>query len=112
MAGLIRMTVTRFKNRFGEIIGRAETEKQHVLDITGEKLVASAKGYSRVDTGEMQEGWEWDHFDEDTIVVFNEVEHTIFNEFGTMYMTAQPMITPALEEHKDGFIAAMTTVYK
>lgn len=52
---------------------------------------------SRVDTGQMRSGWrvhqtalyEW--------TISNAVVHAIFNELGTRYMSAQPMLVPSVE---------------
>lgn len=44
-------------------------------------------------------------------VVANEVEHTIYNEFGTINMTAQPMLTPSVEEATELFHRAMAQAY-
>lgn len=43
--------------------------------------------------------------------VSNEVEHTLYNELGTIYMTAQPMLTPSVEEATEPFKMAMAQAY-
>lgn len=52
---------------------------------------------SRVDTGEMRDGWKVEP-DGAGFVLVNDVPHTIFNEYGTARgMTAQPMAHPAAD---------------
>lgn len=44
-------------------------------------------------------------------VVANPVEHTLYNEYGTVNMAAQPMLVPAVEEARDPFLQAMGLAY-
>lgn len=62
-----------------------------------EMIKAGAQRRSRRDTGEMEEGWQVEGSGP-AWLVFNDVEHVIFNEFGTVHMTAQPMLRPASDE--------------
>ncbi len=66
-----------------------------------------AQGHARVDTGAMRAG----------IVgrpaglqgeVVSGPHYTIYNEFGTYKMSAQPMFRPAAEAGMAGFVAAVT----
>jgi hypothetical protein len=110
--GFVNVLVERYENRFAEIIEYSEVEKEVILDETAEDIADSAAGYSRVDTGDMMRGWEWDELSPDTRSVYNEVEYTIYNEYGTVFMSAQPMLAPAIEDHTDDFIRRMAELYK
>lgn len=44
-------------------------------------------------------------------MVFNLVDYTIYNEFGTYKMSAQPMARPAVEETRDEFEADIRAGY-
>ena len=58
-----------------------------------------AASLSRVDTGAMRAGWAWRWYARGvraTAYVYNSVKYTIYNEFGTWKMSAQPMLGPAL----------------
>lgn len=62
-----------------------------------------AKEKSRVNTGTMRGGWE--HRPQGALegMVFNLVSYTIYNEYGTVNMSAQPMVRPAVEETRAEF---------
>jgi hypothetical protein len=45
-------------------------------------------------------------------VVYNLVEYTVYNEFGTVFMPAAPMLTPAIEESKDEFVNDLAAGYE
>jgi HK97 gp10 family phage protein len=63
-----------------------------------DRVVQGAKRRSRVDTGRMRDGWDKEETGRGEYTVFNDVDYTIYNELGTMHMSAQPMLSPALEE--------------
>lgn len=67
----------------------------------------SAQGFARVDTGAMRAG----------IVgrpaglqgeVTSGPDYTVYNEYGTSRMSAQPMFRPAADQAMPGFVAAVT----
>lgn len=62
-----------------------------------------AKEKSRVDTGAMRGGWQHRATSSMEGVVFNLVSYTIYNEYGTVNMSAQPMLRPAIEETRGEF---------
>lgn len=57
---------------------------------------------SRVLTGAMKNGWRVTETREG-LTVDNPVPYTIFNEYGTVNMSSQPMLTPATEEERRQF---------
>ena len=57
---------------------------------------------SRVRTGAMKNGWKVIE-DAEGLIVTNPVPYTIFNEYGTVNMTSQPMLTPAVEDERRAF---------
>lgn len=69
---------------------------------SAEAIRQGAADRSRVRTGAMRRGWRVTE-DADGITVDNPVAHTIFNEYGTRRMSAQPMLTPAVEEERAQF---------
>ncbi len=69
-------------------------------------IEAGAKALARVDTGNMRNsinsrgsGLTW--------LVHSPAEYSIFNEYGTYKMGAQPFMTPATEAVKPSYLAAM-----
>lgn len=98
------MAVIRFIDRFPEIIVAANSATAAALDKAAADLVSGAQMRSRVDTGTMRRGWTAESLNRFTRIVYNPVYYTIFNEYGTIFMAAQPMIRPALEEVTPRFI--------
>lgn len=98
------MPVVRFIDRFPEIIVSANSGTAAALDKAAADLVSGAQQRSRVDTGTMRRGWTSEKASNFARVVYNSVYYTIFHEYGTIYMAAQPMIQPALEEVTPEFI--------
>lgn len=91
------MTVT-LESRIPQIIAVAEAETQGATLRTAQLMVRVAKDRSRVESGSMKGGWQYRKAPQSkTYEVFNPVTHTVFNEYGTIYMAAQPMLTPAME---------------
>lgn len=80
--------------------------KPRAKALVGETIVdvqGRCMAHSRVDTGEMRDGWTAEQTSDTTGIVYNDVPHTIFNEYGTVKMTAQPMLHPAIDEVKPAF---------
>jgi HK97 gp10 family phage protein len=46
------------------------------------------------------------------LVVFNPVQYTVYNEYGTIYMSAQPMLRPAIEEVRPQFEKELAALYR
>jgi HK97 gp10 family phage protein len=69
-------------------------------------IVAGCQRRSRHKTGQMRGGWRTNKTGELTQTISNPVEHTIYNEFGTVHMSAQPMLVPSVEEQRASFAEA------
>lgn len=74
-------------------------------------IVRRAKEKSRVDSGEMQGGWQSQNEGVEGYV-FNPVAHTVHNEFGTIHMSAQPMLRPAIDETMPEFEDDLRSIYR
>ena len=94
MAGV--SVIERF-NHLPAIAQKYPVRRRVVMQRRGQQMVEIAQRLSRVDTGEMQRGWEW-HETNSGGNLQNAVPHTVFNEYGTRYMSAQPMARPAAEQ--------------
>lgn len=57
-------------------------------------------------------GWSWTPAGPFEGTVTNAVEYAVWHEFGTVHMAAHPMLIPAAEEARDGFIKAVAAAYK
>lgn len=45
------------------------------------------------------------------VMVFNMVSYTIYNEYGTIHMSAQPMLRPSVEEVRMEFYGEVREAY-
>jgi HK97 gp10 family phage protein len=81
-----------------KVIARSDAKADEDLGQIVDGIVETCRLRSRVDTGRMRDGWRGEQTGEHSFEVDNPVEHTIYNEFGTRYMSAQPMLGPAIEE--------------
>lgn len=97
MARAGTVTVKLTKNRLPEIAQQLPVARRVILARRGDEMRAGAARRSRVDTGDMRDGWEWRETNEGGYLT-NEVPHTVFNEYGTRHMSAQPMARPAFDE--------------
>jgi len=100
-----------YRSRFDEILAVAEARAEMVVAKAAADIEAGAKTRARVDTGAMKNGWQTrgTRLERE---VFNPVHYAVFHEFGTRHMSAQPMVIPALEEARPGFLAALRQVFK
>jgi HK97 gp10 family phage protein len=106
------MAVTRLVSRIPQIIAESEVKAALAVEKTAHDIEAKAKERSRVDTGQMRDGWETHPLSPLSASVQNSVEHVIYNEFGTEDMSAQPMLIPSVEEEREPFILAMAECYQ
>ncbi len=79
----------------------------------GADVQAGAVARSRVDTGTMRAGWQCvieAGANSIYATISNGVLYTVFNEFGTWKMAAQPMAIPALDENTPAYVAAVEAI--
>lgn len=98
-------------SRIPTIIAEAEAKAALVVEKTVFDIERGCKARSRHDTGQMEEGWTGEMTGSAEGIVYNPVEHSLYNELGTVHMPAQPMLTPSVEEARGPFVAAMGAVY-
>lgn len=94
---------------------RGERRTAKVVEKTAKNIAAGSARRSRVDKGEMRDGWVAVEVqtsgDEVKWQAGNPVEHAIYNEFGTRRMSAQPMLTPAVEAAREPFARDIRKAY-
>lgn len=76
---------------------RVQAKTKAVIAEDAKLTEADAKARSRVRTGQMREGWHAFNVSPYAYELSNAVPWTVFNEFGTIHMSAQPMLGPAME---------------
>jgi hypothetical protein len=104
------MTVV-ISSRLGEIAASAVPKASAVVQKTAHDVEAGAMLRSRVDTGAMRGGWHTVPMGPLHARVQAGVDYTIYNEYGTSKMAAQPMARPAAHEAEAPYIVAMKRVF-
>lgn len=100
------------KSRIPLITAAASSRASSAVEKTVFDIQAGCQVRSRVDTGQMRDGWQGEMLDEHTGAVYNSVAHSVHNELGTESMPAQPMLGPSVEDAEQGFRTAMGDVYR
>lgn len=103
MAGLISISI--LSNKLPTIAAALKPAARALVQKTGFDVEAGCKARSRVDTGEMRNGWTFQMTGDTSGEVSNGVAHTIHNEYGTVHMSAQPMAHPAADAARPAFEA-------
>jgi len=101
-----------YKSRYPQIIAALEASVPKVVTRTGFRIEAGAKARARVKTGYMRGQIRWTPIDPFSGEVVGGASYTIFNEYGTVHMTAQPMFGPATEEARPVFIEELRVAIK
>jgi HK97 gp10 family phage protein len=99
-------------SRLPQIIAGAEVGADIVVAKAAHDIELGCKKRSRVDTGTMRAGWQAHESPGVGWVVFNPVQYTVYNEYGTIYMSAQPMLRPAIEEVRPQFEKELAALYR
>ncbi len=90
------------RNEFPRIAVELPILAERVASHAADEIARGAAARSRVDTGAMQAGW-----DVQGLRISDPVYYTRFHEYGTVKMTAQPMLGPAMEAEADPFFAEL-----
>lgn len=98
-------------SRFPQIIVYSEAKVRNAIRKAEANIIRRAQERSRVDTGYMRGGWQSRVISSMEGIVYNLVEYTIYNEFGTVNMAAQPMLRPAVEETREEFESDIREAY-
>lgn len=109
-------------NHFPEIIEELPGRIERAVDDTLEEVAKSAAGFSRFDetaTDEehlhMKDAWRWkmtSKYGTFSGVVINLKEYAIYNEFGTRFMSAAPMVRPAMMIAREPFQERVVGAFK
>lgn len=87
-----------YHSRIPQIIARSETVASMAVQKCGFDIEAGAKARARVDTGAMKNSTQWVPDGPYSGSVVIGVDYGIYHEYGTVHMSAQPMLTPAAED--------------
>jgi HK97 gp10 family phage protein len=101
-----------YSSRIPEIVAEINAGIEQVVERTGLRVEAGAKKRARVATGYMRGQIRWTKTGPYSGEVVGGADYTIFNEYGTVYMSAQPMFGPATEEARPLFDAEIKLVIR
>lgn len=101
-----------YSTRIPKIIVEIEAGASALVQSAGYKIEAGAKARARVKTGYMRGQIRWMPKDATSGEVVGGADYTIYNEFGTAYMSAQPMFVPATEEVRPWFESATVAMLR
>jgi hypothetical protein len=104
MAGL-KVSVSVMSNRLPALAAAYPQRAGREVRTALFNIEAGCKQRSRVDTGAMRAGWQSQMTGPAEGEVSNPVEHTVYNEYGTVNMPAQPMAHPAADAEQGPFQA-------
>lgn len=97
----------KLTSRLGEIAKQADRRTQDAVDDALRSIQAGARARARVRTGRMRAGIQARSTRQHEGVVEGKAPYTIYNEYGTRNMPAQPMLTPAAEAAREPFQQAV-----
>ncbi len=105
MAGMISVSI--LSNSLPSIAARLPGEARAIVQKTLEDVEGGCKARSRVDTGDMRNEWGSRMTGSTSGEVYNNSDHVLPNEYGTVHMSAQPMAHPSADAARPGFEAAI-----
>lgn len=85
-------------NDFPDIADRLQPAADALAELTATRVQGEAiVNTVRVDTGAMKGGWRLAQIGAGVWIVYNTQFYAIFHEYGTRYLSASPMLEPAVE---------------
>lgn len=102
---MVSVTVIKVSNRLPTLPGKLQKGARALVQETATEVRDGAKARSRVDTGEMRDSWVSAMVGDTEAEVTNATPQAVFNEWGTVHMSASPMAHPAADAARPGFIA-------
>ncbi len=120
MPGVFLNIFTKSRSRIPEVMEVGKVGTERAVETTARNIQTIAALKSRYEFGNMRAGWDAEEIDGSVEIggrdievdfgegnaawrVFNNVYYTIYNEYGTVNMSAQPMLTPAIEMERPEF---------
>jgi HK97 gp10 family phage protein len=98
-------------NHFGLIMAEYERQAALIVNKTAHDILAVSQPRVPVDTGALKNsGQVQDGSNDLEKIVAYTMEYAPFVEDGTVYMAAQPYLTPAAEEVRPAFTKAMKSI--
>ena len=102
------MSIVTYHSTLPQRAARLKAAVPLIVEKTGMDALAIAESLSRVDTGNMATNWQFEMVGPTRGILGNPVDYTLYNEYGTVHMSAQPMIRPAIAQVEPEFLAALS----
>lgn len=99
-------------NGFAALAANLKPRAHAIVAETIDDVRDRCMAHSRVATGEMRDGWTAEQTSDTSGIVYNDVPHTAPNEYGTVQMTAQPMLHPSIDEEKPIFATKLKGLFE
>lgn len=100
-------------NKLPSLTDGLEARASQVVRKVAHDIAAGAADRTvRVDTGAMKAGYAVEMEDNLTAVITNSQHYHIYQELGTRFISASPMLGPAAEEQRAPFLAAMAQIVR
>jgi HK97 gp10 family phage protein len=106
----VKISVKITSNKLPTIAQRLPQGAHDALAASLTRVQEGASRRSRVDTGELRDSWAVAFTGPTDGEVFSDSDHAVYNEFGTVNMTAQPMLRPAIDEERPRYVAALANL--
>jgi hypothetical protein len=106
----MKISIQVTSNKLGALAARLPQQTHEVVAASLLRVQDSCRRRSRVDTGAMRDGWAVSFSGPTDGEVSNPVPHAVFNEYGTVNMTAQPMLRPSIDEERPHYVAALARI--
>lgn len=107
---MIKAQIEITRNRLPALRQGIRRQAAQVVSEAATDCVALAKVLAPVDTGELRDEIHTEAQGDLAADAVSSVPHSIFNEFGTVKMAAQPYMTPAAEEMHPRFLRRMASI--
>lgn len=98
-------------NHFPRIIAELPEKIDQALVAACIFIKDGSEQRARVESGDMKGGFRYEVKAGFWAEVWNEKEYAIYNEFGTKYVSAQPMMRPATQETEPKFLEALALAF-
>lgn len=102
----ISMRVT--KNTFPTLAARIPQRTHEVVADSLARVRDGAAQRSHVDTGELRDSWSVSFTGPTDGQVASSSGHAVYNEYGTVHMSAQPLLAPAIDQERPRFVAELS----
>lgn len=99
-----------FYSRIPQIAANMGPRAGAIVQKTAADIEAQAKTLAPVDTGALQNSITWRPTGQTSAEVFTGIDYSIYQEYGTYKMSAQPFMVPAAWHAMPQFYAAMSGI--